>query len=45
MLVGLVRGLGKRFSTPVEVEYLAVEKGDETSAEKFLVTFAQEQAA
>ena len=44
MLVGLVRGLGKRFSTPVEVEYLAVES-EGGAVEKFLVTFIQEQAA
>lgn len=42
MLVGLVRGLGKRFSTPVEVEYITADNED-TSAEKFLVTFVQEQ--
>jgi hypothetical protein len=41
MLVGLVRGLGKRFATPVDVEYLAVEHG-ETFAEKFLVTFLEQ---
>lgn len=44
MLVGLVRGLGKRFSTPVEVEYLASTQTDSIS-EKFLVTFSQQQVA
>ena len=44
MLVGLVRGLGKRFSTPVEVEYLP-SNGTDSTSENFLVTFAQQQAA
>jgi hypothetical protein len=44
MVVELARGLGKRFSTPVIVEYLAVKKND-ISAEKFSVTFIQEHAA
>ena len=44
MLVGLVRGLGKRFATPVEVEYMETVAGA-SPIEKFLVTFEQQQAA
>lgn len=44
MLVGLVRGLGKRFSTPVELAYLPADT-QTASVEKFLVTFTQQQVA
>lgn len=44
MLVGLVKGLGKRFSTPVHVQYLP-SGNDNQGVEKFLVVFEQQQAA
>lgn len=44
MLVGLLRGLGKRFSTPVDIEYLS-KSPDDISVQKFLVTFIQKQVA
>lgn len=44
MLVGLIKGLGKRFSTPVDVEYLT-PVDPITNAEYFLVTHVQRQAA
>lgn len=44
MLVGLLKGLGKRFSTPVNIEYLdTVVK--ENSIEFFLVSFEEHEAA
>lgn len=44
MLVGLIRGLGIRFATPVDIEY--INTNDSASGEeKFLVTFAQIKAA
>lgn len=44
MLIGLVKGLGKRFSTPVIVEYVE-PTSEEHCTEKFRVSFAQQQAA
>ncbi|MFK7854960.1 MAG: heme NO-binding domain-containing protein [Granulosicoccus sp.] len=44
MLVGLVKGLGKRFSTPVCVKYVESDKNN-TGTELFLVSFEQQQAA
>lgn len=44
MLVGLVKGLGKRFSTPVTVEYVD-SKVDEQGTELFLISYEQRQAA
>lgn len=44
MLVGLIRGLGKRFGTPVNVEYIDSNNPD-SIGENFLVTFTCEKAA
>jgi hypothetical protein len=44
MLVGLIKGLGKRFSTPVDVEYLKPVDSN-SDGEYFLVTFIQKQVA
>lgn len=44
MLVGLLRGLGKRFSTPVEVEYIPTYESNQTQ-EYFLVSYSLKQAA
>lgn len=44
MLVGLLKGLGKRFETPVNIEYLdSIVK--ENTTEFFLVSFEEKQAA
>lgn len=44
MLVGLIIGLGKRFSTPVSVDYLPVDPELE-GIEKFKVVYLQRMAA
>lgn len=44
MLVGLLKGLGKRFSTPVDVEYVPPYEKDQTQ-EYFLVSYSCQIAA
>ena len=44
MLVGLLRGLGKRFSTPVEVEYVPPFEQNQTQ-EYFLISYCNQKAA
>ncbi|MFK7994303.1 MAG: heme NO-binding domain-containing protein [Granulosicoccus sp.] len=44
MLVGLLRGLGKRFSTPVNVEYVPPIEQNQTQ-EYFLISYAVQKAA
>jgi len=44
MLVGLLKGLGKRFSTPVNVEHMTPVEQDQTK-EYFLVSYAMKNAA
>ncbi|MFK7860635.1 MAG: heme NO-binding domain-containing protein [Granulosicoccus sp.] len=44
MLVGLLRGLGERFSTPVNVQYIPPIEQNQTQ-EYFLVSYAVQKAA